>query len=135
MQALKEKDQSMVSTLRLAKAALQKAAIDAKRSPDDDTLAISVLQQEAKKREDAIAAYRQGGRADLADREHVELDIIRKLLPPQLSDENVRLELQKLLTQTDSRDFGALMKLAMQQLQGRAGGKQVSTILKQMLSV
>lgn len=133
--ALKAKDEASLSTLRTLKAAIQKTAIDSKGSTADKQLVLRVLKQEAKKREDSIQAYRQGGREDLASKEQAEFAMIQKFLPAQLSDAAVRAELQPLVVAASNKDFGALMKQAMQQFQGRADGKQVATILKELLAV
>ncbi len=131
--ALKAKDEPMVLGLRTLKSVIQKAAIDQKKSTDDDALAVALLKQEAKKRLDAISSYRQGKREDLAKKEEAELTVIKQFLPEQLNDEAVRTTLQQLLQETDNRNFGELMKQAMQRLQNKADGKQVSTILKELL--
>lgn len=133
--ALKRKDETVLSTLRTLKAAMQKVMIDTKTSPDDDAATIAVLKQEAKKREDSMQTYRQGGREDLATKEQAELAVIQQYLPAQLSDDAVRTGLQEVIAAADTKDFGALMKQAMQHFHGQADGKQVSAILKQLLSV
>lgn len=133
--AMKAKDELKLSTVRSLKAAMQKAVIDGKGKTDDDALALTVLKQEAKKREDSIATYAQGGRADLAAKEQAELDMIKQYLPAQLSDEAVREQLRPVVAAAANKDFGSLMKQAMVQLQSQADGKQVSKIIKELLAV
>lgn len=133
--ALKSKDETRLSTLRTLKAAIQKAAIDSKQSADDDVLAVTVFKQEAKKRHDSIQAYTQGGRLDLAEKEQAELAVIEQFLPAQMTEEAIRTELQQLVAQAENKNFGVVMKQAMQQLHGRADGQQVATILKQLLAI
>jgi uncharacterized protein YqeY len=132
--ALKNKDEVRVSTLRGMKSAIQKDLIDNKGSSDDDQRAFVVLKQEAKKRDDAIQAYRSAGRADLADKEAAELTIIQAYLPAQLSEADVKTALQPLVAASTDKNFGALMKQAMQQLNGQADGKIVSSVLKQLIA-
>lgn len=132
---MKAKDELKLSTVRGLKAAIQKASIDSKIDAHDDTLAIAVLKQEAKKREDAIATYTQGGRNDLASKEQAEFEIIKQYLPAQLSDETVRDQLKSIATGKSNKDFGPLMKQAMQVLGNQADGKQVAKILKELLAV
>ncbi|EKD75891.1 MAG: hypothetical protein ACD_43C00282G0004 [uncultured bacterium] len=133
--AMKAKDELKLSAVRGLKAALQKTIIDSKGSADDDALAITVLKQEAKKRADSITTYTQGGRADLANKEQAELEIIKQYLPAQLSDTAVREQLKPLVVGATTKDFGQLMKQAMLQLQNQADGKQVAIILKELLTV
>lgn len=133
--ALKNKASLEVSTLRGLKAAIQKGAIDSKSSPDDDQRAFVVIKQEGKKREDSITAYASAGRTDLADKETAELQIIKKYQPVQLSEAEVKVVIQPLVENATDKNFGSLMKQAMQELQGKADGKVVSTVLKQLLAV
>jgi uncharacterized protein YqeY len=132
--ALKSKDPVKVSTLRGIKSAIQKDLIDNKGSSDDDQRAFVILKQEAKRREDSIQAYQAGGRQDLADKEVVELEIIRNYLPAQLSEADVKAALQPLVAAATDQNFGLLMKQAMQLLNGQADGKIVSAVLKQLLA-
>lgn len=133
--AMKAKDELKLSAVRGLKAAIQKVSIDTKGSAQDDVLAITVLKQEAKKRADAIATYSQGGRSDLANKEQAELEIIKQYLPEQLSDEAVRNQLKPVVAGKTNKDFGPLMKQAMQILGSQADGKQVAKILKELLAV
>lgn len=132
--ALKSKDQVKVSTLRGMKSAIQKDQIDNKSSSDDDQRAFVILKQEAKRREDSIQAYTTGGRKDLADQEAAELEIIRQYLPAQLSEADVKAALAPLVANATDKNFGLLMKQAMQAVNGQADGKVVSAVLKQLLA-
>jgi uncharacterized protein YqeY len=132
--AMKAKDELRLSALRGLKAAIQKVAIDTKGDSNADDLAFSVLKQEAKKRQDAATTYTQGGRSDLASREQAELVIIQHYLPAQLTDDAVREQLKPLMASAATREFGPLMKQAMQQLQNQADGKQVAKIIKELLA-
>lgn len=133
---MKSKAEVKVSTLRGLKAALQKDAIDNKSSADDDQRAFVVLKQEAKKRQDSVQAYRAAVRNDLADQEQAEWELIKHYLPAQLSEAEVKAVVEQVLAaNADNKNFGLLMKQVMQQLDGKADGKVVSTILKQVLTV
>lgn len=134
--AMKSKAEVKVSTLRGLKAALQKDAIDNKSSADDDQRAFVVLKQEAKKRQDSVQAYRAAGRNDLADQEQAEWELIKQYLPAQLSEAEVKVVVDQVVQGAgDNKNFGLLMKQVMQQLDGKADGKVVSTVLKQALVV
>ncbi len=138
--AMKSKAEVEGSTLRGLKAAIQKDAIDSKSSPDDDQRAFVVLKQEAKKRLDSVQAYRAAGRNDLADQEQAEWELIKQYLPAQLSEAEVKAVVDQVVQASiknngEDKNFGLLMKQVMQQLDGKADGKVVSTILKQALTV
>lgn len=138
--AMKSKAEVEVSTLRGLKAALQKDAIDSQSSPADDQRAFVVLKQEAKKRLDSVQAYRAAGRNDLADQEQAEWELIKQYLPAQLSAAEVKAVVDQVVQASikndgDNKNFGLLMKQVMQQLDGKADGKVVSTMLKQALTV
>ncbi len=132
--ALKNKDSVKVSTLRGMKSAIQKDIIDNKGSSDDDQRAFVILKQEAKKREDSITAYAAAGRQDLADQETAELEIIRYYLPAQMSEADLTALIVPLVEASADKNFGALMKQAMQAANGQADGKLVSAVLKKLLA-
>lgn len=131
--ALKAKDGTAVSALRGLKAALQKAAIEAKGSLSDER-AFAVLKKEIKQREDSLATYTQAGRSDLAETEQGELNVLQTYQPAQLSEDDVRAIVQEVVTTSDSKDFGPLMGQVMTRVQGQADGKLVQTLLKEALA-
>jgi uncharacterized protein YqeY len=102
---------------------------------EDDV--IGILSSEAKKRREAIEEAERAGRAELAAQENYELALIKTYLPQQLS----RAEIEKLVREviqevgaTTPKDMGKVMKVLMPRLQGRADGKLVNTIVKEVLS-
>lgn len=133
--ALKHKATVEVSALRSLKAAIQKDIIDHKSSADDDQRAFALLKQEAKKREDSIAAYSAANRSDLADIEMAELAIIKKYLPEQLSEAAIQQLVDQVVQASADKNFGLVMKQVMQHSGGRADGKIVSTLVKKALAV
>ncbi|MCX6154675.1 MAG: GatB/YqeY domain-containing protein [Candidatus Kapabacteria bacterium] len=102
---------------------------------EDD--AIKILNFEAKKRKDAIEMYEKGGRADLADREKAELKVIQEFLPQQLTIEEITAMAEELIIKfdvRDSKDFGRIMGALMPKVTGKADGKVVTEIIKNLLS-
>jgi uncharacterized protein YqeY len=129
--ALKAGDKERVHALRLVASELQKAAKD---GTGDE---IEVLQRERKRRLEAAAAYRDGGRGDLAEAEHREAEIIGLYMPEQLSDE----ELEAIVGDAVARmgasspgEMGKVMSLVMPEVRGRADGKRVSQVVRETLS-
>lgn len=135
--ALKSGDVLRRSVLIMVKAAIHDKEIakgkDNKLS-DDDYLA--VVRQEAKKRKDAILEFEKAGRDDLAKKEKEELEVLKEYLPAQLSTEEVREELKKMVEELGSEDkenFGRVMAEAMKKFGGRAEGTIVRQELEKLL--
>ena len=133
--AMKSADQTTVGVLRLLLAALKNKEIE-KRSgnvdlTDEDVL--RVILSEAKKRKDSIDIFRQGKREDLVLKEKEELAIIEKYLPQQLTVEEIEKAIDRVLSALPAKDFPAAMKLAMQELRGKADAKLVAEIIKKKL--
>jgi uncharacterized protein YqeY len=129
--ALKAGERERVHALRLIANELQKAA---KEDRGDD---VEVLQRERKRRLEAAAAYRDGGREDLAAGEEREAEIIASYLPEQLSDEELAAIVGDAVAETGAstpRDMGKVMGVVMPKVKGRADGKRVSAAVKERLT-
>lgn len=95
-----------------------------------------ILMNAAKRRRDAIEMYEKGERFELAAKEHQELEIINEFLPKQMTEEEVTAEVSRIVEETgatDMKDLGKVMGLAMSQLKGKADGKLVQQIVKNIL--
>jgi uncharacterized protein YqeY len=140
LNAYKNKDGGVVDVLRMIKSSLTNRKVEKMISKDEelpDEEAISVLKSEAKKRQDSIESYRQGGRDDLADKEESELVIIRKFLPEQMSEDQVRelvIETIKEIGNQGPSGFGKIMGAVMAKSKGGADGTVVSKLVKEELS-
>lgn len=135
--AMKAKDEVALRALRALKAALLLAATaeGAKDTVDDDQ-AIKIFQKLAKQRKESMDIFVQNGREELAQKEREEIAVIEKYLPQQMSEEQIKNELQKLISDngaTSAADFGKMMPLAMKHFAGKADGKVISAVLKQLL--
>jgi uncharacterized protein len=129
--ALKAGERERVQALRLIANELQKAA---KEDGGED---VEVLQRERKRRLEAAAAYRDGGREDLAAGEEREAEIIASYLPEQLSDEELAAIVGDAVAETGAstpRDMGKVMGVVMPNVKGRADGKRVSAAVKERLT-
>ncbi len=129
--AMKAGDKERVSALRLIVSELQKAA----KEGDGDELA--VLQRERKRRIEAAEAYREAARDDLAAAEAREAEIIAAYLPEQLSDEELRAIVGDVVAATGAsspREMGQVMSQVMPKVKGRADGKRVSGMVKELLT-
>jgi uncharacterized protein YqeY len=129
--ALKAGERERVHALRLIANELQKAA---KEDGGED---VEVLQRERKRRLEAAAAYRDGGREDLAAGEEREAEIIASYLPEQLSDVELAAIVGDAVAETGAstpRDMGKVMGVVMPKVKGRADGKRVSAAVKERLT-
>ena len=131
--AMRAGDRERVQALRLISNELQKAHKEASGSEADE---VAVLQRERKRRLEAADSYRDAGRDDLAGGEQREAQIIEGYLPQQLSDEELRAIVAaavKTAGASSPRDMGAVMKVAMGEVAGRADGKRVSSQVREAL--
>ena len=132
-------DQLKLDTLRMALSAihnLEVARTDHKNSeygqPLTEADCYKVLEQEVKKRNQAIPLYKRGGRNDLAEKEQKELDILQVYLQTsQLSDEDIRGIVTRLMSQHGT-EFKRIMPLTIKETKGRADGARVQHIVREM---
>jgi uncharacterized protein YqeY len=121
--AMKAGEKERVGALRLILSELQK---DAKEGNGDE---LAVLRRERKRRLDAAAQFRDGGRAELAAQEEGEAELIAGYLPAELSDDDLDGIVAGAIAETGAtspKDMGQVMKAAMARVAGRADGKRVS---------
>ncbi|GAC1370720.1 MAG: GatB/YqeY domain-containing protein [Ktedonobacteraceae bacterium] len=138
-EAQRNRDQSRLDTLRMALGAihnLEVARTDRKNAdfgqPITEADTLKVLEQEVKKRNQAIPLYRQGGRNDLADKEQREMDILQGYLQgSQLSDDDLRTLIARLVEQ-NGKEFKKIMPLAAKETKGKASGKKVQELVREM---
>jgi len=134
--AMKAKDPVKVSTLRMLKSALGNYLIQVKKDKPEDAEVLGIISKQAKQRRESMDSFEKAGRKDLADKEKVELAILEAYLPKQLTDEELRAEVQKAITvsgATSPADIGKLMKALMPSIQGKADGKRVQEAVKGLL--
>lgn len=137
--AIKAKDRFTSTVLRGLKADIKNIQIktgDRDKAASDE-LVISTLSSAAKRRRDSIEQYTAGGRDDLAETERRELELISAYLPRQMSAEEIRevvgAEIAKLGLDSPSQ-VGALMKVIMPLLKGKADGKLINQVAREILA-
>lgn len=136
--AMIAKDEAALRSLRAVKAAilLAKTAEGGKGDISEDE-EIKLLQKLVKQRKDSLEIFQQQNRADLAKKEEEEIAVISKFLPKQMSQEEIREELQAIISATGATgpgDMGKVMGLAYKQLAGKADGKTISALVKELLA-
>lgn len=137
--AQRARDQLRLDTLRMALGAihnLEVARTDRKNPeygrPLTEADCLRVLEQEVKKRSQAIPLYKQGGRPDLVEKEQRELDILQSYLQAsQLNDDDMRAIIAQLIEQ-NGKEFRRVMPLAIKETKGRAEGARVQRIVREM---
>ena len=137
-EAMKARQADRLGTLRMLKSALMNAAIESGGADSrlSDEAALAVVRKEMKKRQDSIEGFEKGGRAELAEKERMEAELLQAYLPQALSPD----ELAKLVAEsiaeagaTSKAQMGAVMKLATARAAGRADGRALSAAVSAQL--
>ena len=136
--AMKAKDEAALRGLRAIKAEIIKAKTEPGAGGNITAEGeVKMLQKMVKQRKDALEIYQQQNRADLAQKESEEIQIIEKFLPAQMDAATLRTELQKIITETGAAspaDMGKVMGVATKKLAGRADGKTIAATIKELLA-
>ncbi len=133
--AMKSGDRAKVSVIRMVKSAVKNREIE-KGSPLSDDEITAVIHSISKQVKDSIEQFSKGGRQDLVQKESEELAIIQSYLPQQLSPDEVKTEVEKVIREinaTSVKDMGRVMKEVMSRLKGRADGKLINQFVKDVL--
>lgn len=136
--AMKAKDKVRLEALRNIK----KFFIEAKTAPGandtlDDAVALKILAKLAKQGRDTAALYHEQNRPDLAEEEEAQAKVIEEYLPKALTPEELEAEVKAIIAQvgaTSAKDMSKVMGVASKQLAGRADGRAISTLVKQLLA-
>ncbi len=135
--ALKARDKTRLSTVRLILDAVTKKEIEQGREALDDDGVIRIISAMIRKGEEALDQFKKGGRQDLVDGESRELEILKSFLPQQLSVAEIQSLINEAIDETkavDLRDFGKVMKILMPKVSGKADGKTVNQMVRERLS-
>ena len=135
--AMKAGDEVSKLTLRSIKAAITIAQKNNNDQPLNDEQIITVIRKQAKQRQDSIAAYELGNRADLVAAEQAELAVLESYLPSLMSEKEVRERTRTVIDEvgaSDMRDMGKVMGKLMPQLRGKADGRLVNQVVRDLLS-
>ncbi len=135
--AMLAREEAKLRALRSIKAALLLAATEKGAAEEvSDEKAIQILQKLAKQRKDSLEIFTQNNRPELALKEQEELDVINTFLPVQMDESELRSVLEKIIAEvgaTSAADTGKIMPVAMKQLAGKADGKTIGALVKQIL--
>jgi len=137
--AMRAKDSLRLEALRAIKSGilLSQTAVSGTKELNDDE-SIRLLQRLVKQRKESAAIYREQDRADLAEPEEAQAEVITEFLPAQLSEKEVEKIISEIITKTKAdnlKDMGRVMRMASGQLAGRAEGKLIASLVKQKLDI
>ena len=136
--AMRAKDKDALRALRAIKSLILLAETekghDGEMMPETE---LKLLTKAASQRREALEIYRQQGRDDLAEKEEAELRVVERYLPKPLTEEEMREELQKIISQvgaTGAKDMGKVMGSASKSMAGKADGKALADMVKSILN-
>ena len=138
-EAMKAHDKDSLNTIRLLKSAIDLYLVNNKmdRNTCSDEVVIDVVSKQVKTHKESIEEFKKGNRQDLVDGLLKEIELLSKYLPEQLSEEEVRKEIDKAFDKikpTSMKDMGALMKELTPVLKGKADMSQVNAIIREKLN-
>jgi uncharacterized protein YqeY len=137
-EAMKSKNEGVLRALRAIKAEIIKAKTEPGAGGElDEATEQKFLQKMMKQRKDSLDIFIQQGREDLAEKEREEMAVIERFLPKQLTEEEIKIALKEIIAATGASgagDMGKVMGVASKQLAGKADGKTISALVKEMLA-
>ena len=138
--SMKARDKARTGALRMLLASLKNAAVAEGKGPQgelSDEAVVKLVQTEVKRRREAAAAFRDGGRDESAAAEEAEAEVYAAYLPAQLGDDELTAIVDETITEVGAsgpQDMGQVMKAVMPKVQGRADGSRVSGVVTQRLA-
>lgn len=135
-EAMKNHEKIRLSAIRMVRAAVKDAEIDKHVELTDDEI-LGIISRQVKIRKDSIPDYEKANRPDSIQQLQDEIKVLQSYLPEQLSEEEIRAVIRDTIQKTGlqgSQNMGMLMKNLMPKLKGRADGKQINQLVKEMLN-
>ncbi len=134
--ALKAKESLKLNTIRGLISEIKNREIDLRRELGGDEI-ISIISTQIKKRKEAAALFKKGGRNDLFEQESQEMVILQEYLPEQVSEDELRRRVQEVITElgiAEMKDLGRVMKVIIPEFKGRADNGQIKSLVAECLS-
>ena len=132
---MKSGDKDTLAFVRNLHAQIRKKEIDDKVDLDDAGVQ-KIIQSSLKQRQDSLEQFKKGDRPDLATKEEAELSFLKSYMPAQMGEDEVRKIVDWAVTEakaSSAKEIGAVMKLLMPKVQGKADGKLVNQLVKERL--
>ena len=134
---MKAKDEITTGTIRLIKAAILRLETAGEKKVATDEDIIQIMGKEIKQRKDSIEQFEKGNRPELAAKEKLEMAVLEKYLPAQLSESEIRTIVTEVITSTGATgksDLGKVMGALMPRTKGKADGGLVNKIVQELLA-
>lgn len=134
-EAMKAKNEAVVSTLRMARSAFKNKQIDVGHELSDEETS-AVLRTLVKQYRDALSDFQSAGRTDLAEKQTAEIELLERYLPAGISEQDIETLTKNVLAGLGDgpKDFGRVMGLVMKEVAGRADGNAVRAVVQKLLS-
>jgi len=135
LEAMRARDETRKSALRMLTAAIKNADIAAGRALDDDAI-VGVIQKQVKQRRESIAEFEKANRTDLVEKERGEMLVLEAYLPSQATREEIEAAARRVVAETGAqtaRDIGKVMPPLMKEFAGRADGRLVNEVVRSLL--
>lgn len=132
----REEGKLALNVIRMARAHIKQAEIDGGHVDFDDDQVLAVLRKEVKQRKETLDEIRNSGRDDLVAETEAEITVLKKYLPPEMSEEAIRKVVTDVIAELEpgQKTMGSVMKAVMAKLKGQADGKVINRIVREVLS-
>jgi len=134
-EALKARNSLKLNTIRGLISEIKNREIDLRRKLDDDEI-ISLVSTQIKKRKEAATMFDEGRRSDLSEKENQEMIILQEYLPEQVSEQELKDRIQKVILElgiVDIKDLGRIMKIVIPEFKGRADNGKIRDLVAECL--
>ena len=134
-QAMRSRDAARRDVIRYLRSEIRNQEIKVQEDLDDDGV-VQVLSRQAQQRRDSIEAFTEANRTDLVEKEQAELEIIMEYMPQQMTSDEITSLVQEVVAEVGASgpgDMGKVMSQIMPQVRGRAEGREVSSIVMEIL--
>ena len=129
----KEEGRLALGVIRMARAHIRQAEIDDGHADFDDDQVLAVLRKEVKQRKETLAEIKDSGRDDLVEETQKEIAVLEKYLPPEMTEDAVRAVVMISALDPERKNLGTAMKAVMAKLKGKADGKVVNRLVRDVL--
>lgn len=132
----REEGKLALNVIRMARAHIKQAEIDGGHVDFDDDQVLAILRKEVKQRKETLDEIRNSGRDDLVAETEAEITVLKKYLPPEMSEEAIRKVVTDVIAELEpgQETMGSVMKAVMAKLKGQADGKVINRIVREVLS-
>ncbi len=132
----REEGKLALNVIRMARAHIKQAEIDGGHVDFDDDQVLAILRKEVKQRKETLDEIKNSGRDDLVAETEAEITVLKKYLPPEMSEEAIRKVVTDVIAELEpgQKTMGSVMKAVMAKLKGQADGKVINRIVREVLS-